>query len=92
MSLTLRGRSSPTAHVLAQARAQEGIAETPQSMGGEDFSWYLEHVPGALARLGVGRVGPNVDLHRASFDVDERTIEVGVRLLVQTALRSLSAA
>ncbi|MGA3487125.1 amidohydrolase [Micromonosporaceae bacterium DT55] len=74
------------------ALGQDGIAETPQSMGGEDFSWYLEHVPGALARLGVGRVGPNVDLHRASFDVDERTIEVGVRLLVQTALRSLTAA
>lgn len=69
-----------------------GIAETPQSMGGEDFSWYLEYVPGALARLGVGRSGPNVDLHRASFDPDERAIPVGVRLLVQTALQALAAA
>ncbi|PWU51190.1 amidohydrolase [Micromonospora globispora] len=76
----------------AAALGPEGIAETPQSMGGEDFSWYLEHVPGALARLGVGRAGPNVDLHRASFDVDERAIPVGVRLMVQTALRALAAA
>jgi amidohydrolase len=68
------------------------IAETPQSMGGEDFSWYLEYVPGALARLGVGRSGPNVDLHRASFDVDERAIPAGVRVMVQTALRALAAA
>ncbi|MCX4474411.1 putative hydrolase YxeP [Micromonospora sp. MW-13] len=73
------------------ALGPEGVAETPQSMGGEDFSWYLEYVPGALARLGVGRSGPNVDLHRASFDVDERAIPFGVRLMVQTALRALAA-
>jgi amidohydrolase len=72
------------------ALGPSGVAETPQSMGGEDFSWYLEYVPGALARLGVGRTAANVDLHRASFDVDERAIEVGVRLLVQTALTSLA--
>jgi metal-dependent amidase/aminoacylase/carboxypeptidase family protein len=24
------------------------------SMGSEDFSYYLEHVPGAMLRLGVG--------------------------------------
>ncbi|PZG20971.1 amidohydrolase [Micromonospora craterilacus] len=73
------------------ALGPEGVAETPQSMGGEDFSWYLEYVPGALARLGVGRSGPNVDLHRASFDVDERAIPAGVRLMVQTALQALAA-
>ncbi len=76
----------------AAALGPEGIAETPQSMGGEDFSWYLEYVPGALARLGVGRSGPNVDLHRASFDPDERAIPVGIRVMVQTALRALAAA
>ncbi|MFY1689873.1 amidohydrolase [Plantactinospora sp. WMMB782] len=74
----------------AAAVGPAGIAETPQSMGGEDFSWYLEHVPGALARLGVGRTAANVDLHRATFDVDERAIGVGVRLLVQTALKALA--
>ncbi|MDG4833344.1 amidohydrolase [Solwaraspora sp. WMMD1047] len=67
------------------------VAETPQSMGGEDFSWYLEYVPGALARLGVGRLSPNADLHRPTFDVDERAIGVGVRLLVHTATRALAA-
>ncbi|MDW5326370.1 amidohydrolase [Plantactinospora sp. KLBMP9567] len=78
-----------TAATVASA-GPAGIAETPQSMGGEDFSWYLEHVPGALARLGVGRAAANVDLHRATFDVDERAIGVGVRLLVQTALKALA--
>jgi len=74
------------------ALGPDGVAETPQSMGGEDFSWYLEYVPGALARLGVGRSGPNVDLHRATFDVDERAIPAGIRVMVQTALRALEAA
>ncbi|MER7168084.1 amidohydrolase [Micromonospora sp. NPDC000207] len=76
----------------AAALGPEGVAETPQSMGGEDFSWYLEHVPGALARLGVGRASPNIDLHRPTFDVDERAIPAGVRVMVQTALRALAAA
>lgn len=32
---------------------REVVEDTEQSLGGEDFSWYLEHAPGALARLGV---------------------------------------
>ncbi len=58
------------------------LAETRQSGGGEDFSWYLEEVPGAMARLGVwsGR-GPELDLHQPTFDVDERALGVGVRVM-----------
>lgn len=33
----------------------ESVEDTEQSLGGEDFSWYLEHVPGAMARLGCVR-------------------------------------
>lgn len=59
------------------------LADTHQSGGGEDFSWYLEEVPGAMARLGVwsGR-GPQLDLHQPTFDLDERALAVGVRVLV----------
>ena len=61
----------------------ESVTGTAQSLGGEDFGWMLEKVPGALARLGVRSPGSVVgcDLHNAAFDVDERCIEVGVRLL-----------
>jgi len=61
----------------------EALADTRQSGGGEDFSWYLEEVPGAMARLGVwsGR-GPQLDLHQPTFDLDERALAVGVRVLV----------
>lgn len=61
---------------------------TEQSLGGEDFSWYLGQVPGALARLGTRTPGGHTfDLHRGDFDVDERAIGVGVRLLAGAALR-----
>jgi amidohydrolase len=83
------GSVSILAASAAAALGQESVVDTPQSMGGEDFSWYLEHVPGAMARLGVGRPGESLDLHQGTFDVDERAIGYGVRLLVHTALRAL---
>jgi len=58
----------------------DAVSDTPQSMGGEDFAWYLQTVPGALARLGVGTPGaPTGDLHQSDFDIDERALAVGVR-------------
>jgi amidohydrolase len=59
----------------------EAVSDTPQSMGGEDFAWYLQSVPGSLARLGVRTPGsgPQPDLHTADFDLDERALAVGLR-------------
>jgi amidohydrolase len=70
----------------------DAAAETPQSSGGEDFAWYLEHVPGAMARLGVwpGH-GPMRDIHQPTFDLDERALPFGVRVLTQAALAALTA-
>ncbi|MEU8824083.1 amidohydrolase [Streptomyces sp. NPDC048636] len=64
------------------------VEGTEQSLGGEDFSWYLERVPGAMARLGVRRPGDTTrrDLHRGDFDVDEGAIQVGVELFTAAAL------
>jgi amidohydrolase len=62
----------------------DAVAGTVQSLGGEDYGWMLEKVPGALARLGVRPLGLDtaVDLHHAAFDVDETCLDTGVRLLV----------
>jgi amidohydrolase len=70
--------------------APDCVYEMEQSLGGEDFAWYLERVPGALARIGLRRPGDHSvrDLHQGTFDVDERAIEVGVRLFVGAALLS----
>jgi len=70
-----------------------GAVPTLQSLGGEDFGWYLDRVPGAMGRLGVrspGQEHPH-DLHQGGFDVDEDALAVAVRVLVGTALAALSA-
>ncbi|MGY1621882.1 amidohydrolase [Geodermatophilus sp. SYSU D00965] len=69
----------------------EGLQLSPQSMGGEDFGWFADVLPIALARLGTHGGGAPLDLHRGTFDVDERAIGVGVRLMARTALHALAA-
>jgi amidohydrolase len=78
------------AAVLA-ALGADALAETAQSMGGEDFAWYLDHAPGALARLGVAAPGTEVllDLHQSTFDIDEAALAVGVRYTVALAREAL---
>jgi amidohydrolase len=65
---------------------------TTQSLGGEDFAWYLDHVPGSMARLGVKPPGLErpVDLHQGLFDVDEACLGVAVRVLVTVAVAALT--
>jgi amidohydrolase len=56
----------------------EHVVATEQSLGGEDFAWYLTKVPGALARLGTGHLGASAqDLHQGNLDIDEGAIAVG---------------
>jgi amidohydrolase len=75
------------------ALGREALADTEQSMGGEDFAWYLEAVPGALARLGVRAPGGAAfDLHQGTFDIDERALEIGVRYTVELAQEALRTA
>jgi len=66
----------------------ESAVPTDQSLGAEDFAWYLEHVPGALARLGVRRPGDEIaaDLHQGTFDPDEDAIGIAMRLLTASVL------
>ncbi|WP_031035081.1 M20 family metallopeptidase [Streptomyces sp. NRRL F-5650] len=73
---------------MAARRGTDAVESTEQSLGGEDFSWYLEHVPGAMARLGVRPPGERTvrDLHQGDFDVDEHAITVGVELFTAAAL------
>ncbi|MBL1081337.1 amidohydrolase [Streptomyces actinomycinicus] len=68
-------------------RGMKSVESTEQSLGGEDFSWYLEDVPGAMARLGVRRPGDRTvrDLHQGDFDADEHAITVGVEMFTAAA-------
>lgn len=70
--------------LLAQAARSfdpQSVVDAPQSSGGEDFSWYLEKVPGSMARLGCwSGEGDRQDLHQGDLLVDERAIGVGARM------------
>jgi len=50
-------------------------------------------VPGAFVRLGVTRPGAEpIDIHAGAFDVDERAVALGARLLAGAALEVLATA
>ncbi|BDH58789.1 amidohydrolase [Tsukamurella sp. PLM1] len=71
----------------ARAVSPDGVVDTPQSGGGEDFSWYLEESPGAMARLGVwSGEGRQYDLHQPDFTLDERALEMGVKVFTNVVL------
>jgi amidohydrolase len=61
----------------------EAVGVTEQSLGGEDFAWMLEKVPGAMARLGVRSPDQTevADIHQPRFTPDEAAIRTGVKLL-----------
>ncbi|MDP4015286.1 MAG: amidohydrolase [Candidatus Nanopelagicales bacterium] len=64
------------------------VVKTGHSWGGDSFGWMTESVPGAFARLGTHRPGsPDyLDLHNSMFDVDERCVAIGARLLAAAAV------
>ena len=88
--------NDPRAVALLRSAAIETVGSdhvvlSPQSMGGEDFGWFADVMPIALARLGTHGGGAPLDLHRGTFDVDERALGVGVRLMARTALHAMVA-
>jgi len=67
----------------------DAVVGTVQSLGGEDYAWYLRQVPGAMARLGTRTPGgPTYDLHQGDLVVDPRALGHGAALLCAAALGS----
>jgi len=65
---------------------EDAIVSTAQSLGGEDFAWFVESVPGAMARLGTRTPGgPTYDLHQGDLRVDDRAVGIGAKVLAQSA-------
>jgi amidohydrolase len=78
--------------LLRQVAAREFGGDAVQTveplMGGEDFAYYLQRVPGAFALLGIGDGNPYPH-HSARFDIDEKVLPLGVRLMTAVALEML---
>jgi len=67
------------------------IEDVEPSMGGEDFAYFLEQVPGAMFMLGAGNPekGACHPAHHPKFDFDEDAMAIGAALMVDVALELL---
>ncbi len=74
----------------AEELGEDAVQTVAPIMGGEDFAYYLQRVPGAFALLGIGDRRPHPH-HSAHFDIDERVLPVGVRLMTAVALEMLGS-
>ena len=74
--------------VAAQELGAGAVRTIMPVMGGEDFAYYLQRVPGAFALLGMGDDRPHPH-HSARFDIDERVLPLGVRLMTAVTLEML---
>ena len=82
---------------LSKSSAEEilgvgGVAEMDPIMGGEDFSYYTQVIPGCFSFIGVGN--PEMEaygVHHPKFKVDEDALSLGTAIHVNTAFNALKA-
>jgi amidohydrolase len=75
---------------VARVLGDAGVTGTSQSLGGEDFGWYLHLLPGAMGRLGTRTPGgATYDLHQGDLRIDERATGIAARVLAEVAFRAL---
>lgn len=69
---------------------QLGITRRPFGMGGEDFGYVTQQLPGSMIFLGCAlKDEVQRDLHTPIFDIDETCLPIGVAVLAQTAIKFL---
>ena len=69
----------------------KSITEAPISMGGDDFAFFLEEIPGCYFRLGTKHPNSEMihNLHNGRFDIDEGSLHLGAAILAHAALITL---
>ena len=84
------GSTAMLARAVESVLGESGHVYTSQSLGGEDFAWYLESVPGAMGRLGTRTPGgPTYDLHQGNLRIDEHAVAIGAKVLAAAAIEAL---
>jgi IAA-amino acid hydrolase len=75
----------------AELTSAQQVAELPAVMGGEDFAYYTEEVPGCFVAIGVRNEeqGATFGLHHPQFKADEDALPLGAALHVSFAMKSL---
>ncbi|MCK4408520.1 MAG: M20/M25/M40 family metallo-hydrolase, partial [Candidatus Eisenbacteria sp.] len=58
------------------------------SMGGEDFAYFVNEVPGMMLRLGTGNKKQGIvhPWHHPKFDIDEKGLWVGAAVMARAAM------
>jgi len=74
-----------------QLLGEDAVHELAPVMGGEDFAFYVEQVPGCFLGLGIRseEKGAVYSVHHPRFKVDEDALPIGAALHAALALRSL---
>ncbi|OIJ22326.1 peptidase M20 [Anaerobacillus alkalidiazotrophicus] len=88
---TVINHDSETASLVASAKqimGEENVKQMAPVMGGEDFSYYLQHVPGTFFFTGAGNVDEGIVYphHHPKFNIDERCMLVAARVLAQATV------
>ena len=81
-----------TKRIWSECHAEETTIESAPVMGGEDFAFYTEQVPGCFVGLGIRNeaVGSVFNVHHPQFKVDEDVLPVGSALHTAFAFQSLA--
>lgn len=67
------------------------ITKRPFGLGGEDFGYVTQKIPGSMFFLGCAtKDGFQRDLHTPIFDIDETCLPIGTAILAQTAIKFLN--
>jgi len=61
------------------------------SLGAEDFAFFLQDVPGTMFRLGVAGDRGCAPLHSGNFSLDERSLELGIKIMSHTLIMSTAS-
>lgn len=75
--------------VAAKVLGEDKVVKAAPVMGGEDFAYYLQRVPGAFLFFGMGE-GMEYPHHHPRFDLDERSLRPAVALMTMLALEYLN--
>ncbi|KPN13151.1 peptidase M20 [Bacillus australimaris] len=87
----VKNHPKPTEYIADVAKQTEGVTEVKEAetqMGGEDFAYYLQHVPGTFFYTGAmpensQDVYPH---HHPKFDINEKAMPVAAKVLANAVL------
>ena len=77
---------------LQRLLGKENVIEVQPSMGGEDFAYFAQEIPGFYLRLGVTPAGVEkpAGLHTPDFEIDEQALLTGVRTMIALLWETLT--